>query len=92
MEELSGDKPEDAIGLNVFELDSYKKVGLDKLFAKGLAGEAFETEVEYVSQLSKKSSMRYYRGVPLKGNSKVGNAKLLLIVEDITQRKKTGKN
>lgn len=89
MVELSGDDPKDAVGLNVFKMDSYKKVGLDVLFAKGLAGEAFETEVDYTSYLGKKTSTRHYRGVPLKGSGDPEQARLLLIVEDVTEIRRT---
>lgn len=91
MAELSGDVPQDAIGLNVFKMDSYKKAGLDTFFAKGLAGEAFETEVSYTSFLGKKTSIRHYRGVPIKGDHSPGHARLLLIVEDVTEKRRTEK-
>lgn len=87
MAELSGDKSENAIGLNATQLESYKNVGLDHLFLKGIAGEAFETEVEYESHLANKTTVRRYRGVPIQDSGVVGQARLLLIVEDITERK-----
>ncbi|MEK7059825.1 MAG: PAS domain-containing sensor histidine kinase [Patescibacteria group bacterium] len=87
MAELSGDKPENAIGLNALELNSYKNVGLDQLFIKGIAGEPFETEVEYASHLANKKTIRHYRGIPIQDRGVTGQARLLLIVEDITQRK-----
>lgn len=87
MAELAGDDPKEVIGLNVFEMESYAKAGLDKFFAKGLAGEAFEIEVEYTSLLGRKTSTRHYRGVPLEGHGKPGEARLLLLVEDVTERR-----
>lgn len=87
MAELSGDRPEKAIGLNALELDSYKSVGLNKLFIKGINGEAFETELEYSSYLANKKSVRHYRGIPIQDHGVPKQARLLLIVEDITQRK-----
>lgn len=87
MAELSGDRPENAIGLNALHLESYQKAGLDKLFIKGIAGEPFETEVEYFSHLANKKSIRHYRGVPIADHGIVGQARLMLIVEDITERK-----
>ncbi|OGL33136.1 hypothetical protein A3F64_02075 [Candidatus Saccharibacteria bacterium RIFCSPHIGHO2_12_FULL_42_8] len=87
MAELSGDKSENAIGLNATHLDSYKEVGLDQLFLKAIAGEPFETEVEYASHLANKKTVRRYRGVPIEDRGIVGQARLLLIVEDITERK-----
>lgn len=86
MEELSGTPRAKALGLNVFELDTYRDVGLDKLFRTGIAGKAFDTEIEYVST-SRKKSVRHYRGVPLKSTDTAGEARLLLIVEDISIRK-----
>lgn len=91
MAEIAGSKIQDTVGLNVFEMDSYRKAGLDQLFREGLKGKPFETEVKYTSQLSKKISIRYYRGVPLAGNTKPGQVKLLLMVEDVTARVKTEK-
>ncbi len=87
MAELSGDKPENAIGLNALELESYKSVGLDKLFRKGIDGEAFETELAYSSHLANKKTIRHYRGVPIEDKGVIGQSRLLLIVEDITERK-----
>lgn len=87
MAQLSGDKPENAIGLNALHLESYKRVGLDKLFRRGIQGEPFETEVEYQSHLANKRTIRHYRGVPIKDSGIIGQSRLLLIVEDITQRK-----
>ncbi|MBI5357526.1 PAS domain S-box protein [Candidatus Saccharibacteria bacterium] len=87
MAELSGDIPEKAIGLNALNLESYKNVGLDKLFVKGIAGQAFETEVEYASHLANKKTIRHYRGIPIQDRGIPGQTRLLLIVEDITERK-----
>lgn len=87
MAELSGDKSENAVGLNATHLESYKTVGLDKLFLRGIAGEAFDTEVEYASHLANKKTIRHYRGIPIDDRGIVGQARLLLIVEDITERK-----
>ena len=87
MAELSGDKPENAVGLNALHLNSYKNVGLDKLFIEGIAGKAFETEVEYYSHLANKKTIRHYRGIPIQNRGISGQARLLLIVEDITSRK-----
>lgn len=87
MAELSGDRPENAIGLNALHLESYIDVGLDKLFKKAINGEAFETEVEYSSHLAKKLTIRHYRGIPIADRGITGQARLLLIVEDITDRR-----
>ncbi len=88
MLEMSGAKSaSQVIGLNVFSLDSYKKVGLDTFFRQGLNGKSFTMEVKYLSQVGKKETWRHYRGVPVfLPNSKVVD-KLLLLVEDITEKK-----
>ena len=87
MAELAGDNPNDVVGLNVFEMDSYQKAGLDKLFAMGLKGQPFETEVSYVSYLGHKPSLRHYRGIPVQGGNQPGQTRLLLIVEDVTEKR-----
>ena len=88
MEELSGDTMEQVIGLNALEMESYKKVGLDEYFRRGLAGEPFETEVRYESQFGKKVSDRSYKGIPIPDSGAPGQSRLLLIVEDITEQKR----
>ncbi len=88
MAELSGNEEESAIGINALELDTYKKVGLDEFFRQGIAGKPFETEVTYESHFAKKVSIRYYRGIPISDRDIKGQARLLLIVEDITDRKR----
>lgn len=88
MVELAGAKSaKKVIGLNVFELSSYKAVGLDKFFRDGLEGKPFETETRYISFTGKKESWRYYHGVPLFGLDGKTVERLLLMVEDITERK-----
>lgn len=88
MAELSGDEAEHAVGINALELDNYKKVGLDVFFRQGIAGQPFEREVTYQSYLASKITMRYYRGTPIADRGIEGQARLLLVVEDITERKK----
>ncbi|MEK7568784.1 MAG: PAS domain-containing protein [Patescibacteria group bacterium] len=88
MVEISGVKNASVlIGKNVFEMGSYKEAGLDKLIAEGLAGNAFEKELEITSvQGGGKKTYRHYHGVPLK-DTKGAVDHLLLMVEDITERK-----
>lgn len=86
MVELAGSKSaDDVIGLNALTMSSYREAGLDAFFRKGLAGDLFEKEVRYVSQTGGKETWRHYRGIPLFSGGKVTG--LLLIVEDITERK-----
>lgn len=88
MVELSGDKSaKDIIGVNAFELESYKKSGLDKYFRQGLAGKPFEVETPYTSQLGNKTTFRKYIGTPIFHTNTKKVAKLLLIVQDVTQQK-----
>ena len=88
MQELSGDSAEEAIGLNVFDMESYKNAGLDSHFAKALQDRIpFETEVRYISHVGKKLSIRHYRGIPVNQEQGDKSAKLLLIVEDVTQKR-----
>jgi signal transduction histidine kinase len=44
--------------------------------------------VSYESQISKKSSDRSYKGIPIPDNGISGQSRLLLIVEDVTERKR----
>lgn len=88
MVEIAGVKDaNELIGKKVFELQAYKEAGLDKLITDGLAGIAFEKELEVISlQGGGKKTYRHYRGVPLK--DKQGEVThLLLLVEDITEQK-----
>jgi len=89
MLELAGAKSaSQVIGLNVFKMPSYKKAGLDQYFRQGLKGKSFDAEVEYTSQTGDKHSFRHYQGTPLFeiGTKKVKH--LLLMVEDITEKRK----
>ena len=77
------------LGSNVFVMESYKKAGLIPYFKQGLEGKPFELDnVEYVSLTSGKYSVRHYMGVPIK-NEKGEVERLLLLVEDVTQRKES---
>lgn len=88
MVEISGSKDaSQRIGLNVFELHSYKESGLDKLFQKGLEGKSFETEVGHTSQDNKRT-FRHYYGMPIFDNKSKAVERLLLIVEDVTEQKR----
>ena len=78
----------ETIGKNVFDVVAYKKNGLDKLLADGLAGKSFEIEAEVESSLGEhKKTFRHYRGVPIKSETSEVES-LLVMVEDITERKK----
>ncbi len=81
----------EVIGLNVFSLDSYKKVGLDTFFREGLQGKSFSTEVKYVSQIANKETWRRYQGVPIFLPDSKTVDRLLLLVEDTTKEKAVDK-
>ena len=85
---LAGAKsPSEVIGLNALSISSYQASGLDKYFKKGLAGEPFNIETPYVSHTANKKTYRRYWGSPIFSEDKTKVEKLLLIVEDITERK-----
>ncbi len=75
------------MGLDVFRMESYKDVGMDKYFRLGLAGEPFHVETPYISQTAGKPSYREYFGIPLKDPGSKKLQSLMLIVNDITERK-----
>lgn len=82
---ISGDLPEQFIGVNVFELPSYKTAGLDVKIRAAITGHPFTLgPVEYISYYGKKHSTRNFSGIPLDIN---GNKSALIFVEDITAEK-----
>ncbi len=89
MVEMAGAKSADEIvGLNVFEMPTYKRAGLTEYFRKGLKGEPFFIpEVEYTSSTGERTTIRQYSGIPVK-NVKGEVERLLLVVVDITEMKK----
>lgn len=89
MVELAGAKDaSEVIGLNAFEMPSYKASGLDKYFRDCFNGESKEIEVFYKSMTGEKESYRRYRCSPLYSPDGKTIEKILLLVEDISQRKK----
>lgn len=79
-------KAEDVLGLNVFDLASYKEVGLTDYFRRGLEGEEFYIPiVKYRSYTGGKVSYRSYRGVPI-FNDAGAVEHLLCMVLDITEK------
>jgi PAS domain S-box-containing protein len=88
MVEMAGAKDADeVIGLDAFEMETYKKAGLDTYFRSGLDGKPFETEVKYISLTGNKETWRHYRGVPLWTDDHTRIEHLLLLVSDISNRK-----
>ncbi len=86
MLKISGDSRQEFMGLNVFELDAYEKIGLSEKIRSALEGDNFSIkEVEYTSYLGKKHTIRNFYGMPLEER---GQKKALIFVEDITEQKK----
>ncbi|MBI5466163.1 MAG: PAS domain S-box protein [Candidatus Kerfeldbacteria bacterium] len=89
MVEFAGAKSaQEVIGLNALELPTYKAVGLDRFFREGLQGKPFVTETRYLSYTGEKETFRHYFGVPLYGPGGETVERLLLMVNDITARKR----
>ena len=60
---------------------------MDKHFKEGLEGKSFNVETPYVSYTANKKTYRRYLGSPIFSDDGKKVEKLLLIVEDITERK-----
>lgn len=88
MVELSGAAAADkVIGLNVFEMPSYRQANLIEDIRQAISGHPFDKDVEYVSFTAGRRTWRHYRGVPLFMPDGVTLDRLLLLVEDITMQK-----
>jgi len=89
MLEISGTSFEQFMGLDVFDLPTYKRLGLTEKIKKALDGEYFTMEgVEYSSYYTQKTTIRNFYGMPL---FESGKKKALVFVEDITERKRLEK-
>lgn len=86
---ISGVSREEFMGYNVYEIPSYKRIGLDEKIRQAFEGESFVMEgVEYHGHRSEKYTIRNFTGMPLEeGNEK----KVLVFVEDITERSRVEK-
>lgn len=79
------------IGKNVFELEYFHNSGLDVLIHEGLQGNSFRKEIEIPSTSDDtKKTYHFYYGVPLKDSDGEIDS-LLLMSEDITERKELEK-
>lgn len=86
MLEISGVTYEQFINLNILELPTYKKIGLDEKIRSALKGEQFSLkDVVYTSYFSNKTTIRDISGIPFE---EAGEKKVLVFVEDITERKR----
>ncbi|MCD1295630.1 hypothetical protein CUJ83_11540 [Methanocella sp. CWC-04] len=83
---ISGDTYEQFEKLNIFELETYDEIGMSEMIKSALQGEPFvQGPVEYTSHYGKKTNIRNFIGIPMDDN---GKRKVLVFVEDITDRKK----
>ncbi|MFA5320609.1 MAG: PAS domain S-box protein [Candidatus Omnitrophota bacterium] len=86
---ISGVSREEFMGYNVYELPPYKRIGLDEKIRRAFEGESFFLGgVEYHGHKSEKNTIRNFTGMPLEeGHEK----KILVFVEDITERSRVEK-
>jgi PAS domain S-box-containing protein len=85
MLKISGDSRQQFMDLNIFELDTYEKIGLSEKIKSALEGNHFSMkEVEYSSYFGKKHTIRNFYGMPLEER---GLKKALIFVEDVTEQK-----
>jgi PAS domain S-box-containing protein len=86
MLKITGESYKKFLHLNVFELPTFKNIGLTEKLKAGLQGEYFRiNSVKYTSYYSKKTSIINFIGIPLEEDR---IKKVLVIVEDITEQKK----
>lgn len=89
MLEISGDTAEQFKTINAFTFPTYKSLGLCAKIKAGLKGKFFRiNSVEYTAHYGKKTTTRNFVGIPLIEREK---RKVLMVVEDITARKKAEK-
>jgi len=83
---MSGATSRQFLEINVFDFQPYKEIGLSEKIQFGLKGNYFKLEgVEYTSFFAKKTTYRNFYGIPLKEPQEM---KVLVVVEDITERKR----
>jgi len=86
MLKISGDAYEQFKWLNIFELDTYKNIGLCEKIKSAFEGNHFVMNaIDYTSYFGKKRTIRNFSGTPLEEKDK---KKVLIFVEDITKSKK----
>jgi|GEM_PF-1319690 len=87
MVHISGTTYEEFKGLNIFELPTYREIGLSDKIRKALNGTPFYIgPVEYRSHLGGKVTIRNFTGIPLLESE---DKRVLVFVEDVTELKKT---
>ncbi|MBF0327619.1 MAG: response regulator [Nitrospirae bacterium] len=86
MLDISGTTEESFKSMNIFNLPSYSGTSLVENIQAGLNGESFKLEnLKFTSYFGRKTTIRNFTGIPI---DEGGNKKLLVIVEDITERSK----
>ncbi len=86
MLKIAGSSVNQFMGMNVFNFPPYEEVGLTGKIRSGLKGEYFRLDsVQYTSYFGKKTTFRNFYGIPLEDEVA---RKVLVVVEDITERKR----
>ena len=86
MTRISGRSAESLSNLNVFEIPTYRQLGLDEKIRGVLDDEPFFVgSLEYTDPESNKTTIRNFTGLPLE---EAGRKKALIFVEDITEQKR----
>ncbi len=82
---IAGISKEKFLGINVFKLPTYVKIGISKKIRKAFKGKAFSLgPIEYVSFYGRKRTVRKFIGLPLK--NELGKIeKVMIFVEDLTK-------
>ncbi len=83
---ISQDTYDEFMKLNIFDLEGYKEKGIAEKIKSAFKGKSFYAEgIEYTSSFGKKTTIRNMTGIPLEEKEE---KKVLVFVEDITERKK----
>jgi PAS domain S-box-containing protein len=86
---IAGATNQEFMSINVFNFSPYQDIGLTEKIRIGLEGKYFRLDaVEYTSRFGKKNTVRNFFGIPL---VEEGKRKVIVIVEDITERKRLEK-
>ena len=86
MLKISGETYEKFLNLNVYDLPTFREIGLADKIKAAFSGEFFRLErVKYTSYYSRKANMLNFVGIPLEEEE---GRKVLVIAEDITEQRK----
>lgn len=86
---LSGiEDPKEVIGRNAFDLPLFKLLGLDASIRAGMAGKPFEDDTRITSMGHGQETWCHWKGVPIFASSGKRVEYLLLMVNDITEKKR----